>query len=129
MSRPAIPRYSWADFDIWLRVNYPFVGKKPQDEGPTNPIRLHELLGWDPNKLFRSRRAGWVSTWRADEIATHLKVHPSRIWPSWFDDAEREPRCAVCGDPVPYFYADRLNETCSKTCRKYLWTMRHQAVA
>lgn len=51
--------------------------------------RAYEVLGIDRQKYGRMQKRD-LREYEADRLATHLGVHPCRIWPSWFADALSE---------------------------------------
>lgn len=65
------------------------------------------LDGVPPRRAFnrdRSQIARWrtsgITSLVADRLATMIGLHPSVIWPTWFDDADLEDRCPWCGEIV-----------------------------
>ena len=107
------PRYSAAILIAWLYQKFPDLrqaGNFPptggrwsgDDEPAASILPPCELVGLTSSAWQDVKERGYVNTWLADEIATHLGIHPSRIWSSWYDDAVDEPVCEECGEPVPY---------------------------
>ena len=48
-------------------------------------------------QTLASYHANGISTLQADRLAVRVGLHPSEVWPTWYDDAENEDRCPWCG--------------------------------
>ena len=75
------PRYPYANLER-------FVGDHPS-----------RVLNRDRAQICKWKEWG-LSSISADRIACGLGMHPSAIWPSWFDDEENENRCPWCQEMV-----------------------------
>lgn len=56
---------------------------------------LTKACGADRTWTYRHWKTG-LTVWEADRIACGLKLHPSEIWPSWFEDGLSEPEVPTC---------------------------------
>jgi hypothetical protein len=79
---------------------------------------VHSLLsGADWQAYQRAQKAGAISSPVADRLAVALGVHPCHIWgEEWWQSASDEPRCAGCGEPLPW-RGQRRDGYCSRACR------------
>lgn len=59
-------------------------GMHPATDGPTGLTAVAESLGVSESSAKRYRRHG-LSDRQADHAAVALGVHPSVLWPDWFD--------------------------------------------
>ena len=98
------PHYSWQTLIDWVTLNWPDCGVEDMGGSPVGvqygntydnvgmPImRWTDMLNMHRNGIRRRALRGWVDAWEADEIAIKVfGVHPSRIWPQWWDDALKE---------------------------------------
>lgn len=72
-------RYSFAPIDQL----YPF---RPTGGFDSEPRGLSARLGVANTNIYRHRKYGMAPE-VADRMACRLGLHPSLLWPSWFDDA------------------------------------------
>ena len=109
------PQYSVPVLMTWLHDKYPELEMAGEFAAATGRwsetgergvtlVGAATLLGLSGDQLHTCTGRGWVNTWQADEIATFMGIHPSRIWSSWYDDAADEPKCPECGRLLPYDY-------------------------
>ena len=126
------PRYSWDLLMEYVVARWPEVGQSGRPSFMSSgissgggqrhekgmPVRsLPGLLNMPKWQVDRWTARGSVNTWDADKIAClGLHVHPCRIWPTWFDDAEDEYRCAQCGALMDYGDHVTSSSTCSEKC-------------
>jgi hypothetical protein len=76
-----------------------------------------------PFTRIAAHRKRGLSVALADELAVRANLHPSLVWPSWFDDALQEPGCKWCGAPVPMKSLQGL--WCTRQCHNRLqWEER-----
>ena len=65
-----------------------FCGQDTQPDNDTTNIGdigvVHRITGMSRSTLYGYRRHG-LSVWQADDIAVNLGVHPSAIWPDWYE--------------------------------------------
>lgn len=59
-------------------------GRHPATDGPTGLTAVCEALHVSESSAKRYRRFG-LSDRQADHAATVLGMHPSQVWPEWFD--------------------------------------------
>jgi lambda repressor-like predicted transcriptional regulator len=85
-------RLSWDNLAAWCGQDL------PDNESPTNIGDIgivSRMTGINRGTLYNNRRNGFT-VWQADDIACNLGVHPSAIWPDWYEltavDDEEEAR-------------------------------------
>jgi hypothetical protein len=65
-----------------------FCGQDIQPDNDTTNIGdigvVHRITGMSRSTLYGYRRYG-LTVWQADDIAVNLGVHPSAIWPDWYE--------------------------------------------
>lgn len=60
--------------------------------------KAHSVLGFDRNLIYRWIKDG-LSIDAADRVAVQLGLHPSVIWPDWFQSATPDRRNLVLRKP------------------------------
>lgn len=58
-----------------------------KQEVDVNLSDVAEVMGVSKRAVVRYVAEG-IPVWRADQLAVALGVHPSAIWPDWFDRVE-----------------------------------------
>ena len=113
-------RYPFADLEQAMDIRPEFSGGHLEGVGA-----IARQLGVDRNQIYRWRKDG-MAPLTADAVAIRIGVHPSLIWPTWFDDALMEEGCTWCGAPRSLLpsVAGR-SSTCSKSC----WHRRKRELA
>lgn len=104
------PSYDFASLERFVIARYG-LRNGANDVGLAAIISMADRSSW-----IRSQQAGRLSSWVADRLAVTFGVHPSVIWPSWFEDALEEPFCAWCRGPVNW--RNSLSIYCSADCRQ-----------
>lgn len=75
-------RFPTAPLETWLAVR----GVAATEQHPQGSQRgLARFLGVDPGQWQRWRSEG-VPTFAADRLACRAGLHPSLLWPDWFDE-------------------------------------------
>jgi hypothetical protein len=98
-------------------MQYPVDALKPfVAEGQTTATVFGDsrYFGTSRHLVFDDGRT--VPTLEADRLAVHVGLHPSLIWPSWFDDAADEPHCRYCGEVAPFVPSNVV--WCSLSCKE-----------
>jgi len=104
---PRGPRYS---LDPIVAL-YPIRERGWTDVGNEDITPLHEVLNLSRQTIYRYLRDG-MTTVQADRVAVALGLNAVDLWPSWYEDAAKEPACRVCGELV-----EENMVTCSEACR------------
>src|SRR5579884_370758 len=60
--------------------------------GPASESAFAALVAIDRAQIHRDELLGGFTFITADRVAVHLGLHPSCIWPEWFDVALAESR-------------------------------------
>ena len=73
-------------FPATALIDYVLGGRTLDDGRPLGSKTLGPELGIKPATLrtWRSRNVH-LSVWTADKYATHLGIHPSQLWPDYWD--------------------------------------------
>lgn len=66
----------------------PKIAEQEEGSGRITAQRLAEATGSTPATVWRWRRYG-LPLYSADRAATKLGLHPSHLWPEWWDQPQR----------------------------------------
>lgn len=106
-------RLPFAPLEQWFATKYPAndmqVAAVEQRNGAPSSVRMAEVFGFS-DQVIRTWRSRGLTVWTADTAACRVGLHPSYLWPDWFD--------------LPAF-ADRSAEYGSGACSTFSGYQRH----
>lgn len=105
-----------------LNIDLNQIGGHQPGQHPTGITAIAQALNVTPRYLQHARRQG-LTPWQADRYACRLGVHPSTIWPTWFQDtpdnihgtAANNTTKTHCPNGHPY---DHIDTRGYRTCRQ-----------